>query len=155
MFIRTIVIGTLVAGSLDIASAILLTLIDGRSVVRMLQAVASGPFGDAPFSWGTAGAATGLAIHFLIMAAMVAAFVQGTRRVPALLSCPFAAGAAYGLLLYLFMYWLVIPLRWPTERSILDVRSVLIPAGIHITLVGIPIALVTTRMLPLRAPRAA
>jgi hypothetical protein len=42
------------------------------------------------------------------------------------------------------MYWVVLPLRWPPApgSAAITPASVLIPLGIHILLVGIPIALI-------------
>lgn len=144
---------TLVAGTLDIASAIGMTLLRGKPVLRMLQGVASGPFGGWPLTSGWAGAALGLAVHFAIMAVMVAAFVLATRLLPWLRGSRLLIGAAYGALLYGIMYWIVLPLRWPPapESPPVTLASVLIPLAIHILLVGIPIALIT---MPGRAGNA-
>jgi len=144
---RLIAIATLVAGTLDIASAIGLTLLRGKSVARMLQGIASGPFGDWPLTSGWAGAATGLAVHFAIMAVMVTAFVAVTRLLPELRGPRLFFGAAYGVLLYGVMYWVVLPLRWPPVpgSDATSLSSVLVPLAIHILLVGIPIALITLR----------
>lgn len=150
---RLIAIATLVAGVLDITAAIVTTMLRGGSVLRMLQGIASGPFGKWPFASGWAGAAAGLAVHFAIMAVMVAAFVLAARLVPGLRERRLFAGAAYGALLYLVMYWIVLPLRWPPapDSAALTLTSVLVPLGIHILLVGIPIALVTMRPVPPRS----
>lgn len=140
---RLIAVATLVAGTLDIAAAIVTTLVHGKSVMRMLQGVASGPFGEWPLSAGWLGAAVGLAVHFAIMAAMAAAFVVAAPRLPRLHALRLAYGSAYGALLYLIMYWVVLPLRWPSAGgSTGGTVSVLLPLAIHILLVGIPIALI-------------
>ena len=36
------------------------------------------------------------------------------RRLPDLLRRPFTTGLLYGLILYGIMYWIVLPLRWPS-----------------------------------------
>ncbi|MDB5704785.1 MAG: hypothetical protein JWN66_1901 [Sphingomonas bacterium] len=139
---RFVATATLVAGSLDIGSAILLTLARHGSVAAMLQGIAVGPFGDGAKHLGLAGPATGLLVHFGIMTAMVTAFALTADRAPALLRQPLLAGAIYGVLLYLFMYWLVIPLRWGAETMTFSLNRTLIPIAIHIALVGWPIALI-------------
>ncbi|NIJ21477.1 CHASE2 domain-containing sensor protein [Sphingomonas naasensis] len=142
---KLIVIATLIAGTLDIASAIITALLRGKPVARMLQGVASGPFGRWPIEAGWAGAAAGLAVHFAIMAAMAAAFVLAAAHLPGLQRLRLVYGAAYGALLYGFMYWVVLPLRWPGAGGVgSGIGSVLLPLGIHILLVGIPIALTAT-----------
>jgi hypothetical protein len=149
---KVIAVATLVAGTLDIASAIATVLLRGKPVGRMLQGVASGPFGQWPLEAGWAGAAAGLAVHFTIMAAMVAAFVLAAERLPGLYRRRLLYGTAYGVLLYLIMYWVVLPLRWPDAGNAgTSLMSVLLPLGIHIVLVGIPIALIAARLD--RAPR--
>lgn len=142
MNLRTITIATLTAGTLDIASALFLTAIEGKSGAKMLQGIASGPFGRWPFDHGLAGTLTGLAVHFCIMAVMVTAFATAARRAPLLVERPVAWGAAYGVLLYLFMYWIVIPLRWPPDSIVVTARAILVPIAIHVVLVGIPIGLI-------------
>ncbi|MCX8474187.1 MAG: hypothetical protein MT490_00185 [Sphingomonas sp.] len=138
---RLIAAATLVAGTLDIASAIVTTLVRGKSVMRMLQGVASGPFGEWPLAAGWLGAAVGLAVHFAIMAAMAAAFVIAAPLLPRLHALRLLYGAAYGALLYLVMYWVVLPLRWPSAGGAGGgIVSVLLPLAIHVLLVGIPIA---------------
>ena len=77
--IRTIAWATLAAGTLDIVSAFVWT----GAVVRVLQSVASGPFGDA-VAEGPWGPPLGLLVHFAIMAAMVTFYVLEARRIPAL-----------------------------------------------------------------------
>ena len=148
---RLIGAATLVAGTLDIASAIVTTLVRGKSVMRMLQGVASGPFGEWPLTAGWLGAAAGLAVHFAIMAAMAAAFVIAAPLLPRLRALRLLYGAAYGALLYLVMYWVVLPLRWPSAGGASGgVVSVLLPLAIHILLVGIPIAWIAASR---RSPR--
>ena len=149
---RVIAVATLVAGTLDIAAAIVTTLVHGKSVLRMLQGVASGPFGAWPLGAGWTGATLGLAVHFAIMAAMAGAFVVAAPLLPRLHARRFAYGAAYGALLYLIMYWVVLPLRWPSAGGATGgIVSVLLPLAIHILLVGIPIALIAASRQ--RSPR--
>jgi hypothetical protein len=150
---RIIAIATLVAGTLDIAAAILTTALRGKSVTGMLQTVASGPFGAWPGANGWIGAVAGLAVHFAIMAAMAAAFVAAARLLPRVREWRLLYGVAYGALLYLIMYWIVIPLRWPpAPGTAITLVSVLMPLAIHILLVGIPIALIATAAKEVRTP---
>ena len=110
--LKPILVATLVAGTLDILSAFVFAGIAGATPVGVLRYVASGPFGEA--STPTPGwAAVGLAVHFAIMACMAAAYMLVAPRIPALLRHPIVAGLLYGLLLWVIMYWIVKPLRWP------------------------------------------
>ena len=135
-----IVTATAVAGTLDILAAIGLTLYYGKSTVAgMLRFVASGPFPPAP-GWGTAGAALGLIVHFALMAIMATIFVLAVKRRPPLDANPLLAGIGYGLVTYVVMNLLVVPIRfgaWPPKPV-----SIVTQLFCHIVLVGIPLALI-------------
>jgi hypothetical protein len=151
--LKPIVIATLIAGTLDILSAFVFAGMAGMSPTGVLKFVASGPFGDAPTE--SAGwAVAGLLVHFAIMACMVTAYMLIAPRFPALMRHPIPAGIAYGLLLWLIMYWIVRPLRWPAmplPHTLYGIANALFS---HCILVGIPIALVASRFFGTREPRA-
>lgn len=142
---RPIFWATLVAGTLDILFAVILSLIRGRDPADMLRFVASGPFPQAT-EWGAGGAWLGLATHFALMAVIAAIFVVAAQHRPALTARPIQWGVIYGLVTYVIMNLVVVPLRfpaaWPPQ-----------PIGIatqlfaHVLLVGIPIALIAARYL--------
>ena len=147
--VRTIAMATLIAGTLDILFAICLSLYFGRDPMNMLRYVASGPFPPAT-NWGGAGSILGLAVHFTLMAIMAAVFVVGIRNWPDLLSKPLQAGLLYGLMTYVVMNWIVVPLRFdaPLPPKPLSIATQLFA---HIALVGIPIALVAAKGIRVRA----
>ena len=140
---RPIFVGTLIAGTLDILAAIILSSIYGNGPMPMLRYVASGPFPGAK-EWGAAGSLLGLAVHFALMAIMVTVFVLAATRIRALWQQPILWGFLYGLATYVVMNWLVVPLRFHTP---LPPRPINIAPQLfcHIVLVGIPIALVTAK----------
>lgn len=141
MDVRRIAITTLVAGVLDIASAFVFAGMNGGTPARVLAGIASGPFGvgvtQAPWA-----PALGLAIHFAIMTAMVVFYAALAARQGELLARlgPLVAGIGYGLLLYLFMYWVVLPLRWPDLHPVVDADRIAKAVFAHVALVGLPIA---------------
>ncbi|HSX54650.1 MAG TPA: hypothetical protein VLG14_05065 [Sphingomonas sp.] len=139
---KRIAAATLVAGTLDILAAIGMTLAYGRKVDAMLRYVASGPFPDAK-QWGTNGAALGLAVHFALMAIMAAIFVLAADRMPRLKAQPIYWGVVYGLITYVVMNLLIVPLRFGTfPVNPIGIASQLL---FHILLVGVPIALIARR----------
>ena len=140
---RPILIGTLLAGTLDILAAIGLTLIYGRDPMAMLRYVGSGPFPGAT-GMGTAGAILGLIVHFALMAIMVTIFVLAATRLRQLWQKPVLWGFLYGLATYVVMNWLVVPLRFQTPLPP-STRAIVTQLFCHIVLVGIPVALVTAR----------
>jgi hypothetical protein len=145
---RTIVLATLIAGTLDILYAALLSLIAGREPAGMLRFVASGPFPGAT-EWGAAGSILGLIVHFTLMAIMAAAFVLAARNWPALLEKPIQSGILYGFITYVVMNWIVVPLRFDAPLPPAP-RAMLSQLFAHIVLVGIPIAMIAARQLRLR-----
>ena len=147
--LKPILVATLVAGTLDILAATTLTLIRGGQPMNMLRTVASGPFPGAT-QWGAAGSLLGLAVHFALMAVMVTIFVLTASRWRRLWERPFLWGVLYGLVTYVAMNLIVVPLRWPANvpPSPLSVATQLF---CHIVLVGIPIALIARRHLRRRS----
>lgn len=106
-----IVLGALVAGTLDIVYAIGFWAIKaGVAPMRILQSVAAGVLGDASFRGGIGSASLGLALHYLIMFAMVGACFLLARHWPPLRRQPLLFGAIYGLMLYAVMTYVVVPL---------------------------------------------
>jgi hypothetical protein len=142
-FLRPILIGTLIAGTLDILAAIILSSIYGNGPMVMLRGVASGPFPGAG-AWGAGGSVLGLAVHFTLMAIMVTIYVAAAARLRQLREQPLLWGFLYGLATYVVMNWIVVPLRFhgPLPPS---TRAIVTQLFCHIVLVGIPIALVAAR----------
>jgi uncharacterized membrane protein YagU involved in acid resistance len=141
---RPILLATLAAGLFDILAAITRTwIMTGRGPTRLLQSIASGPFGESAYDGGVAMAGTGLAIHFLIMLAMATAFVLAARRLPVLLDRPILWGAIYGVGLYLVMYCVVLPLRFGRFPG--DPEAIAWALAFHVILTGMPIAWIAAR----------
>ena len=135
---RKILVATLVAGTLDILSACVYTLIAGRAPITMLKGLASAILGNEAVKGGIGVALVGLLLHFAIMAVMVAFFVIAASRLSVLKTHWLLAGIAYGIGLWAVMNLIVLPLRFGWHPFT--------PLGLaehffsHIVLVGIPIA---------------
>ena len=143
--LKPIAIATAIAGTLDILFAMILTVALGRAIPNMLRYVASGPF-PAATDMGTAGALLGLLVHFALMAIMAAAYMWFASQRPELNAKPIQWGVIYGLVTYVLMNWIIVPLRFdtPLPPKPLSIATQLFA---HIVLVGIPIALVAARYL--------
>lgn len=138
----TIATATLVAGTLDIASAFVFTAMAGGSALGMLSYVASGPFGTPPLPPSMAWGFLGLFVHYAIMTCMVTAYVLIAPRFPALFNRPILAGILYGLLLWAIMYWVVRPLRFGHFPLPVTLKGISQQWFSHLLLVGIPIAVI-------------
>jgi hypothetical protein len=142
---KPIIVATLICGTLDILFAMILTVSRGKQIGGMLRFVASGPFPSAT-DMGAAGSALGVAVHFTLMAIMVAVFVFAARAVPWLLDKPLLSGLVFGLVTYAVLDLVVVPMRFPAAwpPSTLSVTTQLFA---HIVLVGLPTAFITRRYL--------
>jgi hypothetical protein len=140
--LRTLIVRmTLLCGTLDIVYAIVTSLIRGRTALGVLHSVASGPFGDAARTWGWAGGALGLAVHYSIMAVMVGLYLAIVPRIAALKPvAPWLLGLAYGVLSYVVMYDVVLALRWPQNFPQTDPLLIAIGIFPHLFFVGLPVA---------------
>jgi hypothetical protein len=109
--IKIAILGGLVLGTTDLVFACTFAAISsGASPVRIFQAVASGVLGKASRDGGAASAALGVALHYFIAISMALVYYAFSRRYPALARRPIAYGVPYGLLLYLIMNLVVLPL---------------------------------------------
>ena len=147
-WLKWLVIGALVAGALDIIYAFVFSYFrSGTLPSRILQSVASGALGRSSYEGGTQTAALGLGFHFLNALIITTIFFSAARLQPALLKRPIAIGAAYGVVVYLVMNYVVIPLSaigvFPRPAMTVWMSGVLV----HMFLIGVPIALAARRAL--------
>lgn len=144
--LTTALIGGLIAGTFDILYAWLFWMIKaGVSMQRILQSVAAGILGPASREGGIATAMLGLAAHYFIALSMAATYFVVAGRVPALRQRPLVLGAAYGLLLYLIMNYVVVPLSRAGGGGSKDVLWIGLSILVHMFLIGVPIAFATQR----------
>jgi uncharacterized membrane protein YagU involved in acid resistance len=144
--LRAILAGGLAAGVLDIVAACALAGSRGTPPLRVLQHIASGLLGPAAFQGGTATAALGLLLHFVIATGAAAVFVVAARSWPALTRRVVLVGAAYGVVVWAVMNQVVVPLSRVVRRAQPQPLSgMLTMIAIHMVCVGIPIALAAAR----------
>lgn len=132
--------GGLVAGTLDLVFAMVFWAWRAElPALRILQSVAAGVLGPTAFEGGLETGLLGLVLHFFIALSMAVAYYAAARRWPLLWQRPVAWGAAYGLLLYAIMNFVVVPLSAATGSG--DPVFTVWSLGVHVFLVGMPIAL--------------
>lgn len=83
---------------------------NGVSPVRILRSVARGVLGVAAFDGGVPTAVLGGVLHYFIATCMALTYYAVSRRYEALIRRPIAYGLPYGVLLYLIMNLVVLPL---------------------------------------------
>ena len=128
--LSAIILAGLGGGSVDLVYASCVGLIHGRTIMRVWQGVASGWLGKAAVEGGLATMALGIATHFGIALCMAAVYALVATRVKLLYQRPVPCGVAYGLVLYVIMYQIVLPLRFPAVfprwdgvQSVTDIAS--------------------------------
>jgi hypothetical protein len=137
--------GGLIAGTLDICAAFLTAwLRRGVSPAAVLRFVASGLLGPVALRGGAKAAAIGLALHFLIATVATIVFYLASRKFLFLVERPVHFGLLYGVAVYLFMNFVVLPLSLVT-RGPVTVSGFVIGLLTIMLCVGLPIALIVRR----------
>jgi len=142
---RGILVGGLLAGLFDITYAIVWNSFRGRTPLWTLQSVASGWLGSSAFERGIASGLLGLASHFTIATGAAVTYWAAARKLGLLRRHSVPAGLAFGVLVYLFMNFVVLPLSaFPFELHF-PVATLARGFVSHALLVGLPIALASRR----------
>jgi uncharacterized membrane protein YagU involved in acid resistance len=144
---RAILLGTLLAGTLDILDPIVFYGIRNHvPPQRILQSVASGLIGRAAFTGGLRTALIGLALHFTIAAIWTTLFVLVAQRLRVLSQHAIVSGLLYGALIYIVMNGLLLPLFHVAPAShhpvqlLNGVLAVVLLVGLSISLVNRSVA---------------
>ncbi len=135
--------GGFAAGALDITAAFVTWGLKGMSPGRILQSIASGLLGANAYKGGFSTAVLGAALHFLIAFTAAAVFYAASRKLTFLVQRAVIWGLLYGVTVYVFMYFLVLPLAGIKSRFTLT--AVAIAVMTHMLCVGLPISLVVRR----------
>lgn len=137
--------GGLIAGTLDIVAACLTAwLRAGVGPIRLLQSVASGLLGPAAFEGGVKTALLGLALHFFIATIWTVVFYLASRKFLFLIERPIQFGLIYGIAVYLFMSFVVLPLSRVTPRPA-TITGRTIGLLTIMLCIGLPISLIVRR----------
>jgi len=138
------ILAGLAAGICDITAAFITAGLRGVKPLRLLQTVASGLLGAKSFEGGWETATLGAALHFLIALSAAGIFYAACRQWAFLTMRPIVSGVLYGIAVYLFMYWIVVPLS-ACRRGPFSITATIIAVLTHIVCVGLPISLVVRR----------
>jgi hypothetical protein len=140
---RGILTAGLVVGILDISSALVIWWQRGVGARRGLQGITAGLLGAKSFDGGLVTAGLGLALHFFVALVVVSVFYLASRKIEFLTIHPVVSGVLYGIGVYIVMYCLVLPMAFPTFRH--RPGNDLLAVAIHISLIGLPCALIVRR----------
>lgn len=107
---RTIVLAGLLCGVMDITAAFTTWAPRGVTPLRILQGIASALLGQRSFEGGPTTGVLGAVIHFFIAFSAATVFYVSSRKIPLLILRPILSGIAYGVAVYVVMYWIVLTL---------------------------------------------
>jgi hypothetical protein len=136
-----IAVGGLLAGLFDLVFAFVFYGIRGLSPIAILQSIASGWIGKAAQTGGLASATLGFFTHFGIALGAASVYYLLSRRLSILRRRPVPMGLLFGIGLYGFMNFVVIPLSAFPFRLSYPTRVVLPGVAVHMFFIGLPIAL--------------
>jgi hypothetical protein len=141
---QTLLLATAIAGSLDLALAIGFNAYYGVALHVVPQVIASGLLGVTSFKGGAATVGLGVALHYAIMLVIAGVYWAASRRLKFLARDPVQWGPLYGVIVYLAMTYVVVPLSayHPAPPTAAWVIADLVS---HLFFVGLPIALVVKR----------
>ena len=143
--LTTAALGGGVGGLLDAVYAIVAWgLIPGNGIPFVFQSVASALLGLNAWTGGLRTATFGFVLHLFVAFVMALVYVRASRRLRVLVARPVLMGVLYGLLLFVIMNFVVIPLTAIGYRSpsAWGFWRALLP---HILILGPAIALITAR----------
>jgi uncharacterized membrane protein YagU involved in acid resistance len=144
---KAILWGGLIAGALDLTGACVVSYLRaGVKPERVMQSVASGLLGAAAYSGAAKTAVLGVVLHFLIATIWTVVFYVASRKLRFLLEQPILWGLVYGVIVWVFMNFVVLPLSaFPPSRTPPTLTGRLIGLLIIMFCIGLPIAFIVRR----------
>ena len=141
---KAILWGGLVAGALDATDGVVAYGFQGLNPIQVLQYIASGLLGPSSFQGGLATAGLGTLLHFFIAFVAAAVYVLASRLIPALNARPRLFGPVFGVAMFFFMNYGVLPLS-AVGSAPFSLGMFLNGVFGHALFVGLPIALFARR----------
>lgn len=139
---KTIVIIGLIAGTLDLTTAI---IVSGVNPITLLQYIASGAFGaEKAFSGGLMMAFWGVIFHYFIAFSWTVLFFFAYPALKFLQKNKYITGLLYGLFVWIIMNLIIVPLSQIPPRPF-NITGALKQASILMVMIGLPISILTHR----------
>jgi hypothetical protein len=138
--LKSIVMCVLIAGTLDIADALLFYGYRGTPPKILLQVIAAGLLGHSALKMGLEGALIGLGIHYCITLAWAALFVVTSLSWQDLRVHPMISGMVYGLIVYAVMNYLVLPHTYAIVSHKFNLIVFVNAVAALVFCIGLPIA---------------
>jgi len=132
------------AGAIDFIYASTMMMMAGQPATRAWMGVAAALFGkDMVIEIGMPMAAVGAALHFLITISAAAIFYLVAVRQPLLLRHRLASAVVFGILFFLAMTYVIVPLSVIGRPIYVGASRIAREVLTHIIVIGVPISLIT------------
>jgi hypothetical protein len=141
--------GGLISGVLDLAYAIGFVTLKGLRPIVLPQAIASGLLGVRSFEGGLPSAILGVGLEFFITFVATAVYYLASQKLVFLTQRAIASGLLYGVAIYFFMNFIVVPLSAAPKFQHTRV-SIACDFMVHMLFIGLPMALAVRRYSPRR-----
>jgi len=129
----------LIAATLDLSFALIFYGLHGSTPAGILTGIASALVGPVAKTMGAWSVALGALLHYFICLCAAFVYLFASRSFPLLIQRPLLCGAGFGVAMYVFMHFVVIPLsRLPFFLP--SMRSLIGELCSHIFLFGMVIA---------------
>jgi len=113
---------------------------------RLDQRIGNGRLRPQAFQGGSGTATLGLALHFFIAFSAAGVYYAASRKLAFLRKQAVAWGMLYGVAVYMFMSWVVVPLSaLPKSKAPFSLTGLVLSLLTHMFCVGLPIALAVRR----------
>jgi hypothetical protein len=129
---------------LDGAASMAAFRLKGVKPAQLWQGVASGLLGPESFRRGNPSVALGILFHCSIAFVAAAVFTEASHCFPFLAIHYLISGACFGVMVFLVMNLIVIPLSAMAKRYV-TLPAVVTQVIIHIVCVGLPISIAASR----------
>lgn len=135
-----------VGGALDlIAAMVVYPAISDARALQIPQSVASGVLGHRAFEGGGATVLLGILLHFVMACGAGLTLTLAMKRLALLRASTLVTGAGFGIAVYFFMQWVVLPLSRAAVQSP-DAARLTLGLAIHVLAIGLPMTLVVQQM---------
>lgn len=132
------------AGAIDFLYASTMMVMAGQPATRAWMGIAAALFGKSMvIEVGLPMAAVGAALHFLITISAAAIFYVAATRQPILLKHRLVSAVVFGLLFFLAMNYVIVPLSLIGRPIYVGASRIVRELLTHIIVIGFPISLIT------------
>jgi len=142
--LKAIVWGGAACAILDGIAASVQFGLKGIKPLRVWQGVASGLLGEPAFRQGWASGGFGLLLHCVIAFSVATVFIEACAQIPLLARVYWISGAVYGVLVFVVMNLVVVPLSARAKRPSSS-QVIIVQLIFHVVFVGLPIAFAANR----------